>query len=234
MDINRPAYIILFTGLMTAGFTAVVMTVQLAAADRISRNEALRYEKALVEVFSLAEVNKLSGEQIAQIVREQVEAGQSVIDPQSGREFQLIRAYGTGGKPSGARSESDLLGIAFEISGRGFWAPIRGLMALKPDLSEITGVVFLEQKETPGLGGRITEAWFLKQFKGLRATTPTKGNRFIYMTKDRPKAPGDPRYGRSVDAITGATQTSLAVEKFMNRDLAALHRAMQAESGIHK
>ncbi len=234
MDINRPAYVIVFTALITAGFTVAVMTVQVATADRIRRNEALRYEKALVEVFSLAEANKLSGEQIAQIVREQVDTSQTVTDPQSGREFQLIRAYRTGAKPSGPRSESDLLGIAFEISGRGFWAPIRGLMALKPDLSEITGVVFLEQKETPGLGGRITEAWFLKQFKGLKVTAPTKGNKFIYIVKGRPEGPGDPRYRRSVDAITGATQTSMAVENFINRDLAALHRAMQAESGVRK
>ena len=200
MDTNRPAYVIVFTALITAGFTAAVMTVQVAIADRISRNEALRYEKALVEVFGLAETNKLSGEQMAQIVREQIKISQTVTDPHGGRKFKLIRAYRTSDK----HSESDLLGIAFEISGRGFWAPIRGLMALKPDLSEITGIVFLKQKETPGLGGRITEAWFLKQFKGLQATAPTKGNKFIYVVKDRPESPGDPRYGRSVDAITGA------------------------------
>ncbi len=230
MDINRPAYVIVFTALITAGFTAVVMTVQVATADKISRNEELRYEKAIVEVFGLAKTNELSDEQIAQIVQEQVRDGQKVRDPQSGREFQLIRAYRAGGKDS----ESDLLGIAFRISGTGFWAPIKGMMALNPDLSEIIGVVFLEQKETPGLGGRITESEFLKQFEGLRATAPTKGNRFIYISKDRPKSPGDPRYGRSVDAITGATQTCLAVEKFMNRDLEALHRAMQAGSNVRK
>lgn len=230
MDINRPAYIILFTGLITAGFTAAVMTVQVATADRISRNEALRYEKALVEVFSLAKANELSNDQIAQIVGEQVDTSGTVTDPQTGQQFRLIQAYRAGHKGS----KSDLLAIAFEISGRGFWAPIRGLMALKPDLSEITGIIFLEQKETPGLGGRITEKWFLKQFNGLQATVPTKGNKFIYIAKDQPEGPGDPRYRRSVDAITGATQTSLAVEKFINRDLAALHRAMQAESGIRK
>lgn len=230
MDINRSAYVIVFTALITAGFTAVVMTVQVATANKITRNQALRYEKALVEVFSLAKANELSDEQIARIVREQIDTSKTVTDPHSGQQFQLIRAY----RPSDKRSESDLLGIAFRISGRGFWAPISGLMALKPDLSEISGVVFLDQKETPGLGGRITEAGFLKQFQGLRATLRTKGNKFIYVGKDQPKSPSDPRYGRSVDAITGATQTSLAVEKFMNRDLASLHRAMQTESGIRK
>ena len=87
MDINRPAYVIVFTALITAVFTAVVMTVQVATADKISRNEELRYEKAIVEVFGLANTNELSDEQIAQIVREQVQVkdGQRVRDPQSGR-----------------------------------------------------------------------------------------------------------------------------------------------------
>jgi Na+-transporting NADH:ubiquinone oxidoreductase subunit C len=234
VDTNRPVYIIVFTALISAGFTAAVMTVQEAAAERIRRNEALRYEKALVEVFSLAQVSELSDEQIAQVVKEQIDTAQTVRDPQSGREFQLIRAYRSDVKPSEPRSDSDLLGIAFKISGTGFWAPIRGLMALKPDLSEITGVVFLEQKETPGLGGRITEAAFLKQFKGLQASPPSKDNKFFYVAKDPPEGPGDPRHERCVDAITGATQTCLALERFINRDLAALHRAMQAESEASK
>lgn len=41
--------------------------------------------------------------------------------------------------------------------------------ALKPDLPEITGVVFLWHSETPGLGGLIAEPQFRRQFRGLLA-----------------------------------------------------------------
>ena len=47
--------------------------------------------------------------------------------------------------------------VAFEISGSGLWGPIRGIVAVLPDMKTIKGITIIYQEETPGLGGRIGE-----------------------------------------------------------------------------
>ena len=228
VNLNNPVYVIGFAVVVSAAFTAAVTTLQVVSADKISRNEALREDRALVEVFDLGDADEMTEEEIAELVRRRIDRRLTVQDPKTLRKFQLIRAYRSDAAPGRERDDADLLGIAFDISGTGFWAPIRGLMALTPDLSGVMGVVFLEHSETPGLGGRITEDWFQEQFAGLDATPPREGYKFIYIGGRRPTNPDDPRYGRVIDAITGATQTSMAVQRFMNENLGQMRRAMRA------
>ncbi len=137
-----------------------------------------------------------------------------------------------------------VLGYAFPIRGQGFWAPITGLLALSPDLSETRGIVFLEHSETPGLGGRITEGEFRDQFRPsgrangrglvLTAPRPARGRQDddapparIAIDAERP-SPGDLGYAQHVVAITGATGTSDAVEAFLNHGLESFYRAAVA------
>jgi Na+-transporting NADH:ubiquinone oxidoreductase subunit C len=129
-------------------------------------------------------------------------------------------------------SNDELIGIAFPISGVGFWNLISGYFAVTPDGSKAIGVVFIQQGETPGLGGRITEQPWRKQFQGLNIAPPEGGGKFIYIGSAAPGAAQ--ASGRSVNAITGATQTSVAVENFLNADLARFHRAMAAAGGAGK
>ena len=53
----------------------------------------------------------------------------------------------------------------FEFEGRGLWGPIKGLVALGPDLKTLESITIIAQEETPGLGGRISETKFLDQFR---------------------------------------------------------------------
>lgn len=219
LNIQSPLYVVGYAAGISAAFTAVVMAMQLAAAPRIRRNERLRRQKALVEVFGLGGPAELSPEATARLVGQRIDQELTVRDPQSGRRFQVFRAYDAEGR---------LVGVGFPVAGNGFWAPIRGLLALAPDLSEIVGVVFVEHSETPGLGGRITEAGFRDQFEGLDVSPPRRGEKFLYVERERPTSPQDPRAGRTVEAITGATQTSMAVGRFLNAELARFRRAMAA------
>ena len=224
LNVNSPLYVIGYAAGVSAVFTAVVVSLQVATAGRIARNEALREERALVEVFGLADdVNALSAEQCAELVRARIDRSQTVRDPETGREFHLFRAYRTAAK-------AELTAVGFDVGGNGFWAPIRGLMALTPDLGQVVGVVFLDHKETPGLGGRITEAAFQDAFRGISVSPPGGDAKFLYVEKDRPESPQDPRWGRTVDAITGATQTSMAVARFLNANLVQFRRAMAADT----
>ena len=75
----------------------------------------------------------------------------------------------------------------------------------------------LEQKETPGLGARIEEPWFTDQFKGLAlAWNDPQGQRVLVGANPAPNAANE------VDAITGATQTSMALMRFFNEELDAI------------
>jgi len=82
------------------------------------------------------------------------------------------------------------------------------------EASKILGIEFYRHSETPGLGGRITEEWFQNQFAGLDLGGNEKEEKiFRLRPRSTRKAPND------LDAITGATQTSIAVEAFLNREL---------------
>ena len=104
-----------------------------------------------------------------------------------------------------ARTSGDL---AFEISGSGLWGPIRGIIALLPDLKTIKGITIIHQEETPGLGGRIAEADFLDKFKAKKI-----------FPKLIIQPPGKAVTANEVDGITGATLSCKAFEAILNSEI---------------
>jgi len=106
----------------------------------------------------------------------------------------------------------------------GFWDVIEGVMVLTPDLSRIRNIRFLDQKETPGLGARIEEEWFVGQFEGypIRWDAPV-GQRIVMGERS-------PREEKRVDAITGATQTSMALERMLNVELESFRQLYEAHN----
>ncbi|NUM34982.1 MAG: FMN-binding protein [Candidatus Brocadiae bacterium] len=114
----------------------------------------------------------------------------------------------------------------FEIAGAGFWDKVAGYMALKEGFKSIAGITFYDHKETPGLGQRIEEGWFQGQFTfwnksifregsaqpELRVTS-RKGTYDGEATQDFGKKQNE------VDAITGASETSRALDRFVTKNL---------------
>lgn len=98
--------------------------------------------------------------------------------------------------------------VAFEFSGPGLWGPIHGIASINPDLKTIRTLKILHQEETPGLGARIAEKEYTGQFKN-KGFVP----KLIFMPQGRAKADNE------VDAITGATGTSKALEKLLNETI---------------
>jgi Na+-transporting NADH:ubiquinone oxidoreductase subunit C len=88
------------------------------------------------------------------------------------------------------------------------------MVGVDPEGSKILGVSFYKHSETPGLGGRITEDWFKMQFKGLKLYPLKEDKKIFYL-----KAAGSKKAPNELDAITGATGTSRAVEAFLNQEL---------------
>ncbi len=113
-------------------------------------------------------------------------------------------------RPSAAKREKPIaVGVPF--SGAGLWGPIKGVLALEPDLRTIRGIRFYQQEETPGLGGEIGASWFQEQFEGKEIVSSAGVEGFKILR------PGGSPGRNEVDGISGATMTSERVESILDR-----------------
>ncbi|MFB0525967.1 MAG: RnfABCDGE type electron transport complex subunit G [bacterium] len=87
------------------------------------------------------------------------------------------------------------VGVSIRTKTQGYSGPIEMLMGFNMK-GEITGLKILNQIETPGLGSKIMEDWFSKQFTKLKAED-------LSFTKEDPQG--------KIDAVTAATISSRAV-----------------------
>ncbi len=94
-----------------------------------------------------------------------------------------------------AREGDRVSTIAVEATGKGgFGGDLKLMVGVDLDAGQQTGMEVVSHSETPGLGARIDEISFRRQWQGLPTDTP------VALTKD----------GGKIDAISGATTTSLA------------------------
>ena len=99
---------------------------------------------------------------------------------------------------------ADPTGVVFVVTGVGYGGPIDVMLGLTLE-GTITGIQVLKHSETPGLGAKITEEKFLKQF-------PSKN---IQNTKWSMK-----KSGGDIDQISGATISPTAVVTAIHSGLA--------------
>ena len=112
---------------------------------------------------------------------------------------------------SPAQAQGQAVAFVVPFAGSGVWGPIKGFLALEPDMKTIRGLSFYEQEETPGLGGEIASERFCKQFEG-KSVVADDGSIGVVI-----KA-GVGKDGRNkIDAITGATMTCDKVQMMLNK-----------------
>jgi electron transport complex protein RnfG len=99
-----------------------------------------------------------------------------------------------------------MIGTAILCQGNGYQGGIKMMVGVNADFSKFTGMVVLEQVETPGLGAKISEAKFEGQFKNLATKPPIE-----YVKGAAPTKPNE------IQAITGATISSAAVVNIINK-----------------
>ncbi|RLD64953.1 MAG: NADH:ubiquinone reductase (Na(+)-transporting) subunit C [Bacteroidetes bacterium] len=102
--------------------------------------------------------------------------------------------------------------LVIPLMGKGLWGPIWGYIALESDMNTVFGAVFDHKGETPGLGADINADWFEEPFSGKTIYQDGKliGIRVHKGGKGAAKAANDTEHG--VDAISGGTITSKALE----------------------
>lgn len=113
-------------------------------------------------------------------------------------------------------SNGEKLGILFAASSRGYGGDVPVMAAISAE-GKLTGVRVMSNDETPGLGKKIEEPDFLKQFSD-------KDTSIRYSTKL-----GDPSK-EVIDSVSGATISSRAVTESLNEGLELYNRISREES----
>jgi Na+-transporting NADH:ubiquinone oxidoreductase subunit C len=189
---NKAFFAIIYMFVVTAFFSFLLIGFARATERRVRSNEQLAFEKAVIEVFQLDE--NLSQREIHNTFEKLI----SKPDEHSAGAYLY--------------KENDLTtGYAVPVEGKGFWAPIKGIIGLEADRETITGIAFYQQNETPGLGAEITKDKFRNQFVGRKLEQ-----------SDKPfgiKPFGSQLKENQVHAVTGATQTCTRLEKLINEDI---------------
>ncbi len=115
-----------------------------------------------------------------------------------------------------ATANDAVQGWVAKSSATGYADIVEVLIGLSPDAQKVTGLFVLSQKETPGLGAKITDQSWLKHFIGK--TT----NAVIKVVKDGADEPHE------IDSITGATISSDCVSTIVNKAVADLREPLAA------
>ena len=196
---KKRLFSVLYMFVLTLCFTSIVSAVKYFNDERIETNQRVKLQKIILKVLGIPLQQKAPDQELARVFASRVKT----IEVEG---KNLYVGYEEDGQT--------IRGYAFPVGGPGFWGPVYGMAAVDPRATKILGMAFYKHSETPGLGGRISEDWFSNQFKGL-PLFPVETNKKIFYLK----AAGTAKSPNELDAITGATGTSRAVEAFLNQDL---------------
>ena len=105
--------------------------------------------------------------------------------------------------------------FVFISTGSGLWGDITAAIGFDSSIKTITGIEIIDQNETPGLGGRITEDWFKNQFRGK-----------IGPLTSIPE--GEGTTDQEFQAITGASYSTAAIKSIVNSTLETAQNSIKS------
>jgi Na+-transporting NADH:ubiquinone oxidoreductase subunit C len=197
---EKPWFAVAYIFCLTAILSFIVIGFAEITKERVKANQQLALEKAVLEAFGIAE-----GKSSAQLHETFLDR----ISPDESGEYYTLTENGK------------TAGYAIQVAGNGFWAPIKGIVAVSADRKNIIGISFHEQNETPGLGGEIVKPLFRDKFKGLKISPTENPIGFKPFGADLAE--------NEIHAISGATQTCTRLEILINDDLAKWLKAVPQE-----
>ncbi len=238
------AYVVRFVVIMTALVALSLALLSQTWAEKIKENEAIFNKRSILSAVkeylgndadgNPKDPKKLPDDEIIKIFDEQVE--QIALDMAGNRLGpEQVQASGyPGGKAENIdmakeKKKDEAVRILplyifnsnegkfyiVSIRGKGLWDEIWGNIALKSDLNTIVGASFDHKGETPGLGAEIKDnPKFPASFIGKEIYN-TDG-RLISVAVKKNAGKKNPH---AVDAISGATVTSVGVEEMMERGI---------------
>ncbi len=209
---KKSIFSVLYMFMITLVFTSVVTITRHYTQDLIELNEQAKIKRIILNVFGIFPDDGITSADVVETFNNRVRK----INLNNSTVYAALENDG-----------QTPMGYAFLLSGPGFWGPIHSVAAIDSHAEQILGVRFYNHVETPGLGARISEAWFFKQFNSLHINESQSGGKIFTL-----KRPGKASGANQLNAITGATMTSQAVESFLNKEL--LHFAAEIRDEIRK
>ncbi len=197
--LRRSLFTIFFMFAVTFVFISVLSLIHVLTRDTIRLNESLVVKRAVLYVAGLeVPQSGIEADTLYQDRVREVEDGQGNV-----LYFEILDG-----------SRESIQSYVLPVLGAGLWGEIGSVVGVEKDLKTLTGIEFIKQNETPGLGGRIAESWFKEQFRGKR-----------WPLEVVPE--GEPAGDQEFQAITGATNTTNGVKGILNDRLAKAERAIE-------
>ena len=204
MDTNNNTYTVIYATIMVVVVAVLLALASYLLKDRQQRNVALETKQQILKSVKLgldAETVKdkatylegLYDKHIAEtkVTSDSEELTLYVCTMEDGEKLYIIPVHGTG-----------------------LWGPVWGYVALKSDFNTIFGTTYDHKGETPGLGAEIATPEFCKQFEGKQIFTNGVFKSIMVV-----KGGADPASANEVDAISGGTITSKAVEEMLFKSI---------------
>ena len=189
---QKRIYPLVFMFLVTVFCILITSGLYLTTQDRAIANELSFTRRAILNAGGLEYTPTTEGIEEAYLEKVTVEDGYYTAQSSEGKRYIL------------------------PMQGPGLWGTIAIMVGFEEDLSTFSGLAIVSQNETPGLGARIEEPWFTKQFQGKKSP-------FTLVNEGTAKAPNE------IDAITGATRTSEYFRNLTNRASADAKRIIRGE-----
>lgn len=195
-------YVVVFTFVVCAAFVFFLALANQATKDQVAANRLFAERAAVLDAFGIEYTAPPEAlEKYERFVKDQP------VPEGSGAE----KAY---------RYEADgKTYFAARVTGAGLWGSITAIVAADASTERLSGIQIIAQNETPGLGGRIDEAWFRDQFRGERVGP--EGIRVQSGAEAKGTGDPDPDNG-FLDGVSGASRTSQSMEAIVNGGIRAL------------
>ena len=104
------------------------------------------------------------------------------------------------------------------IEGMGMWGTVYGFLAMDRDGNTVRGLTFYEQKETPGLGGEISNPKWQALWVGRKAFDANWAPQLAVIKGQAGPPDKDPHH---IDGLSGATITSNGITRVVRFWLSA-------------
>jgi len=189
---QKRIYPLVFMLAVTVFCILVTSGLYLTTQDRALANELSFTRRAILDAGGLQYTPTTDGIEKTYKEKIQVEDGYYTADSLEGKRYIL------------------------PMQGPGLWGTIAIMVGLEEDLTTFSGLAIVSQNETPGLGARIEEPWFTKQFQGKKSP-------FSLVNEGTAQKPNE------IDAITGATRTSEYFRNLTNRAATDAKRIIRGE-----
>jgi Na+-transporting NADH:ubiquinone oxidoreductase subunit C len=193
-------YPIIFMVIVTVIFVGLLSTFYQITISRVTAYKKMQLQESVLSIFNLP-----------------------ASDVQQNFDKYIVTKEIKGIKYFVAHKDSVLLGYCFPIRGKGLWGSIEALLGLSADLKQILKLQIINQNETPGLGGRITENWFQRQFQNKIVIEDEILLTFQLVPEEEQTS------NQQINQITGATASSKAVVNMISQNVKKILEQTGAE-----